>query len=64
MWPFHAAEHQRDDRKRSLTCLSTPQGVRVFKLPVGSRSAGQFDTVEPSDRLPFLVRFWASKNEL
>ena len=27
--PFHAAEHHRKDRNRSLTCLSTPAGHKL-----------------------------------
>ena len=71
MKPFSHSRAAQNLPKRSLNCLSTPQGVRVFKLPADSSSTPQggyklrvvSQNAGPSERLPFLlIRFlWASR---
>ncbi len=64
--PFHAAEQHKNNRKKREDCLSHADGVASFAAPgyfEQRRVAPHVVYAGPSERLPFLVRFWASKNE-
>jgi hypothetical protein len=63
--PFHAAE-QRGKKQRNDSAKYPARGYKLRDFPrrlLTASSTGKFYTVEPSERLPFGVRFWASKNE-
>jgi len=59
--PFHAAEQRNKERISDSAEYSTR--IRLSDVARLLSSAGKPREAGSSERLPFLVRFWAIKNE-